>query len=67
MKKKLKETFFQRDVLIVAPELQGKYLVRQFDDGSVKRYRITDVEAYRGEEDKACHASRGRTMRTELL
>lgn len=67
MEKKLKEVFFQRDVLTVAPELLGKYLVRKFDDGNVKRYRITDVEAYRGEEDKACHASRGRTTRTELL
>lgn len=67
MGKKLKETFFQRDALTVAPELLGKYLVRKFSDGSIRRYRITDVEAYRGEEDKACHAARGRTKRTELL
>jgi DNA-3-methyladenine glycosylase len=25
------------------------------------------VEAYRGEEDKACHASKGRTSRTEIM
>jgi len=25
------------------------------------------VEAYRGEEDKACHANRGRTSRTEIM
>lgn len=67
MAKILKERFFQRDALIVAPELLGKYLVRRFEDGSICKYRITDVEVYRGEEDKACHASRGRTARTALL
>lgn len=67
MNQKLEEAFFQRDVLTVAPDLLGKYLVRKFPDGSIRRYRITDVEAYRGEEDKACHAARGKTKRTELL
>jgi DNA-3-methyladenine glycosylase len=28
---------------------------------------ITEVEAYKGEEDKACHASKGRTKRTEIM
>ena len=59
--------FFQRDVLKVAPELLGKVLVRQFDDGHIERYRITEVEAYRGEEDLACHAAKGRTARTEVM
>lgn len=67
MADKLSEFFFQRDVLQVAPDLLGKVLVRQLNDGDLRRYRITDVEAYRGEEDRACHASRGRTPRTELL
>ncbi len=64
---KLSASFFQRDVLVVAPELLGKILVRQFDDGTVGRFRITEVEAYRGEEDKACHACKGRTKRTEVM
>lgn len=63
----LKEDFFHRDALIVAPELIGKIIVRRFDDGTEIRERIAEVEVYRGEEDKACHASKGRTKRTELL
>lgn len=66
-RKKIPASFFQRDALKVAPELLGKFLVRRFDDGEIRRYRITDVEVYKGEEDKACHASKGRTARTETL
>jgi len=67
MEHKLPESFFQRSALEIAPELLGKYLVRRFDSGDIHRFRITDVEVYLGEEDKACHASKGRTPRTELL
>lgn len=63
----LTEDFFKRDCLEVAPELVGKVLVRTLDDGSQLRLRITETEAYRGEEDTACHASKGRTKRTEVL
>lgn len=59
--------FFSRDVLVVAPALISKILVLRSDDGYIKRYRITETEAYRGEEDRACHASRGRTARTEVM
>jgi DNA-3-methyladenine glycosylase len=31
------------------------------------RGRITEAEAYQGEQDQACHASKGRTPRTETL
>ena len=64
---KLDYTFYQRDVLEVAPGLIGKYLVRKFDDGNIFRSMITEVEAYRGEEDLGCHASKGRTPRTEIM
>ena len=60
-------SFYNRDVLAVAPDLIGKVLVRRFESGEIKRYRITETEAYRGEEDKACHASKGRTPRTEVM
>jgi DNA-3-methyladenine glycosylase len=64
---KLDYTFYQRDVLEVAPDLIGKYLVRKYNDGDVSRSIITEVEAYRGEEDLGCHASKGRTPRTDIM
>lgn len=67
MSRKLDKEFFHRDALAVAPELVGKLLVHRLPDGTELRERIAETEAYRGEEDKACHASKGRTPRTELL
>ena len=67
MLRKLEDTFFSRDCLEVAPALVGKWLVRRLPDGSEARLRITETEAYRGEEDTACHAHKGRTPRTALL
>lgn len=64
---KLFEEFFCRDVLDVAPDLIGKILVRKFEDNSEMKLRITETEAYRGEEDKACHAHKGRTPRTNTM
>jgi DNA-3-methyladenine glycosylase len=67
MGRRITAEFFLRDVLEVAPELIGKILVRQFGDGRIEKYRITETEAYRGVEDRACHASKGRTPRTEVM
>ncbi len=64
---KLDENFFHRDCLEVAPDLVGKIIVRTLDSGEEIRLRITETEAYRGTEDKACHASKGRTPRTDIL
>lgn len=61
------ESFFQKDVLVVAPALLGKILVRRFDDGTTLRLPITEVEAYRGEEDRACHARVGRSKRNGIM
>lgn len=63
----LSPEFFQRDVLDVAPDLLGKTIVRRFSDDHIQRFIITEVEAYRGEEDLACHASKGKTPRTEVM
>ena len=53
-----------------APEaaraLVGKVLARRMPDGSVLRVHITETEAYCG-GDTACHATRGRTKRTEVF
>ena len=64
---RLPKTYFTNDVLEIAPDLLGKKLVRVFEDGTRKEYFITETEAYRGEEDLACHASKGRTPRTEMM
>jgi DNA-3-methyladenine glycosylase len=58
----LKPDFYQRDALIVARELVGKFLVK--DDLALM---ITEVEAYVGPQDLACHAAKGRTKRTEVM
>ena len=59
--------FFTRDVLDVAPELIGQKLIRRFSDSGISEFTITELEIYRGEEDLACHVSKGRTARTEIM
>ena len=64
--KRLGEEFFHRDCLEVAPDLVGKVIVSKIG-GEEVRVRISETEAYRGAEDTACHAHKGRTPRTEVL
>lgn len=64
---RLEPDFFNRDVLTVAPDLISKKIVRFYENGDRKEFVITETEAYRGEEDLACHASKGRTPRTEIM
>ena len=64
--KVLLRSYFSRPTIEVARSLIGKYLVRENEQGLVAG-RIVEVEAYVGPEDKACHASKGRTARTEVL
>lgn len=54
------------DSVNVAPLLLGKLLCVN-TNGTVKKARITETEAYFGEDDTACHAHKGRTKRTEIL
>lgn len=58
--------FVSSDTLAHARALLGLMLVRTTADGR-ERMIITEVEAYDGENDLACHASRGRTKRTDVL
>lgn len=62
----LVRSFFSRNTLDVARELLGMRLVRQERDVRLVGV-ISEVEAYRGEEDQGCHARAGRTPRTRVM
>lgn len=66
----LKNNFYQKNTLDVAKNLLGCVLVRE-SAGWRRRKTvkgvITETEAYIGEDDLACHASKGRTPRTEVM
>jgi DNA-3-methyladenine glycosylase len=65
--KKLPLSFYLReDVTAIAKELLGKVLVTAWDK-KLTSGRIVETEAYAGELDKASHASKGRTERTEVM
>ena len=64
---RLTTDFYKLDAITLAVKLLGKVLVRISEDGSVNRFIITETEAYFGAEDLACHASKGRTKRTEIM
>lgn len=66
MPRKLTACFFERPTLEVARELLGKYFVVK-RSGGILSGKIVETEAYIGEDDLACHASKGRTPRTETL
>jgi DNA-3-methyladenine glycosylase len=56
-----------RNAVTLAQSLLGKYLVVRRPDARIEAHLITEVEAYEGESDLACHARAGRTRRTEVL
>ena len=58
--------FYDRNTLDVARSLLGMRLIRKFDSIRLVGV-ITETEAYRGEEDLACHARAGRTPRTQVM
>lgn len=66
MRKILNEKFFNRNTKIVARELLGKFLVRKIGNKEIA-VMITETEAYDGLNDKASHASKGKTKRTEVM
>ncbi len=66
MHRVLNKKFFERPALEVAPDLLGKFLIRNVR-GRETALMITDVEAYEGPEDKASHASRGQTERNKPM
>lgn len=64
--KALPRDFFARPTLQVARALLGKYVVRELGSERISG-RIIEVEAYVGPKDRASHASRGRTARTDVM
>ena len=63
MNKLLSKNFFERPTLTVCEDLIGKYLVSK----NGLALMITEVEAYDGFDDKASHASSGKTSRNEIM
>ncbi len=64
---KLTRDFFTReDVVSIAQDLLGKVLVHASPEG-LTAGRIVETEAYRGSDDRACHAHGKRTSRTEIM
>ena len=70
LKKKLNPSFprdfFARPAPQVAPELLGCLLVRCWE-GQRLAGVITEVEAYQGLDDQACHARAGKTARNAVM
>ena len=62
----LPQSFYRDEVTLVARRLLGMRLVRNLG-GTRVGGTILETEAYRGEEDLACHAHVGRTRRNEML
>jgi len=64
--RKLSRAFYDRDTVVVARELLGKYLVH-VSDGVERIGRIVEDEAYLGPHDRAAHSARGLTERTKIM
>ena len=64
--RKLPRAFYDRDTIVVARDLLGKYLVHE-SRGVERVGRIVEVEAYLGPHDLAAHSARGLTERTKVM
>ena len=63
----LGKDFFNRSVLDVARDMLGLCLCKKDAGGQITRMIINETEAYDGEKDLACHASKGKTSRNEVM
>lgn len=62
----LPRSFFARSAEVLAPELLGRWLVRELP-GERLVLRLVEVEAYLGRDDPASHAFRGETPRNRTM
>ena len=62
----ISQNFYAQPTLTVARTLLGQRLVREVN-GQRLMATIVETEAYIGPADTACHASKGRTPRTEVM
>lgn len=63
----LGKEFFERNAVEVARDLIGCRLIKKLKNGKIERFRIVETEAYEGLQDKASHASRGKTVRNQVM
>lgn len=66
MFKHLSQSFYRQPTLKIAQELLSKFLFRQTRSGLYVG-KIVETEAYLGEKDLACHSSKGRSKRNEIM
>ena len=64
--KKLKKSFYRREVIVVARDLLGKVLVKS-NGKEILAGKIVEVESYHGDIDEASHSYGGITKRNEIM
>ena len=71
--RKLSAKDYRKDAVALAQYLLGKNLCRKvgrtevLKKSQILKLRITETEAYYGEDDTACHAHKGKTERTAIM
>jgi DNA-3-methyladenine glycosylase len=64
--KALPRSFFERHPSVVAREILGQKLIREFD-GQLISGIVIETEAYLGTKDSASHAFKGKTPRNQVM
>lgn len=63
----LSRSFYERDVVSVAKDILGHFLVRKIDSSTIVVGKIVEVEAYNGKDDPASHAYKGVTPKNKII
>lgn len=63
---RLNKQFYLQSTEQVAQQLLGKFLIRRIGQHKIEA-QIVETEAYIGPQDKASHASKGKTPRTQIM